>query len=241
MVYPRFSKTVARDGDDEQEFRLDVVVAASGFGGKEMKTLDEVSNTCCRAEIINQTLFRLKYMESKLQEDGGDSNSEGAEIEETEGEPSSDSESDDNGSTRFRQVRSADQDQGRRGMPEAPQSDGNGELINQLPKPAYELPISMAGINLNQAQDEIGIEHADNTHSKAASDSEDEVQNDQPQGDLKKSSSVVRSLVAASLEKERRQNAKHHNKRGTTKVGKAKGHKGKMNLRVKADSLGAWD
>lgn len=42
-VYPRFSKSVALDGEeDEQGFRLDVVVAASGFGGKEMKILDEV-------------------------------------------------------------------------------------------------------------------------------------------------------------------------------------------------------
>jgi hypothetical protein len=41
-LYPRFSKTVTNNEDDEQGFRLDVVVAASGFGGKEMKTLDEV-------------------------------------------------------------------------------------------------------------------------------------------------------------------------------------------------------
>jgi hypothetical protein len=53
--------------------------------------------------------------------------------------------------------------------------------------------------------------------------------------------SVVRDLVASTLEKDRRRNAKHHSKRGATKVGRAKGHKGKMNTRVKADSSGMWD
>lgn len=42
-VYPRFSKAVAAEGEDEGPgFRLDVVVAASGFGGKETKILEEV-------------------------------------------------------------------------------------------------------------------------------------------------------------------------------------------------------
>ncbi|EUC65318.1 Serine/Threonine-kinase RIO2 [Rhizoctonia solani AG-3 Rhs1AP] len=48
-LYPRFSKAVTGSEDDEG-FRLDVAVAASGFGGKEMKALDE-------------------YMESRLGED----------------------------------------------------------------------------------------------------------------------------------------------------------------------------
>jgi RIO kinase 2 len=42
-VYPRFSKAVAEE-ENQEGFRLDVVVAASGFSGKEMKTLDEVGS-----------------------------------------------------------------------------------------------------------------------------------------------------------------------------------------------------
>jgi RIO kinase 2 len=48
-VYPRFSKSVAPE--DEEEFRLDVIVAASGFGGKEMKILEEVRSVNCNDSI----------------------------------------------------------------------------------------------------------------------------------------------------------------------------------------------
>ena len=42
VLYPRF-KTVVKEGEEKGEsFRLDVVVSASGFGKKEMKTLEEV-------------------------------------------------------------------------------------------------------------------------------------------------------------------------------------------------------
>lgn len=43
-LYPKFRKTLAEEHSSEGEnFRLDVVVAASGFGHKDMKTLDEVT------------------------------------------------------------------------------------------------------------------------------------------------------------------------------------------------------
>ncbi|KXN89961.1 Serine/threonine-protein kinase rio2 [Leucoagaricus sp. SymC.cos] len=40
VLYPRFSRTV-REGPSGEEFRLDVMVAASGFGKKEMSTLEK--------------------------------------------------------------------------------------------------------------------------------------------------------------------------------------------------------
>lgn len=42
VLYPKFSRTL-KEGPSGEEFRLDVVVAASGFGNKEMKTLEKVS------------------------------------------------------------------------------------------------------------------------------------------------------------------------------------------------------
>jgi RIO kinase 2 len=42
-LYPRFKSTLSEgDAADGKEFRLDVVVAASGFGRKEMQVLEEV-------------------------------------------------------------------------------------------------------------------------------------------------------------------------------------------------------
>ena len=46
VLYPRF-RTVLKEGEEKEkeggdDFRLDVVVEASGFGRKEMRTLEEV-------------------------------------------------------------------------------------------------------------------------------------------------------------------------------------------------------
>ncbi|KAJ7783863.1 RIO1-domain-containing protein [Mycena maculata] len=42
-LYPRFKSTISEDGAATGDFRLDVVVAASGFKQKDMKILEEVS------------------------------------------------------------------------------------------------------------------------------------------------------------------------------------------------------
>lgn len=48
-VWPRFVSTVkaveGRNGDEMEGFRLDVVVAASGFSSKELRVLEEVKST----------------------------------------------------------------------------------------------------------------------------------------------------------------------------------------------------
>jgi RIO-like serine/threonine protein kinase len=44
-IYPRFKSTVAGDPKDD-DFRLDVIVEASGFGRREMKVLEQVCSFC---------------------------------------------------------------------------------------------------------------------------------------------------------------------------------------------------
>ncbi|KAF8609451.1 RIO1-domain-containing protein [Ceratobasidium sp. AG-I] len=216
-VYPRFSKAVATESEDEGHgFRLDVVVAASGFGGKETKVLEE-------------------YLESRLQEDGSGSGDSGDSDEETEDQEDSGDES-----PNFRQVRPAAQDhttrQERRDILEHPLSE-NEEGDRPL-SPVSALPMGSVSI-----EDKSGNEpEAENGKVAFVDDSEEGgAPDDEEQEDHQKPTSTVRSLVASTLERERRQNAKHHSKRGTTKVGRAKGHKGKMNNRVKVDSSGMWD
>jgi RIO kinase 2 len=45
-LYPRFTSTIVAGGDKPQgsDFRLDVVVAASGFKNNDMRTLEQVSS-----------------------------------------------------------------------------------------------------------------------------------------------------------------------------------------------------
>lgn len=112
---------------------------------------------------------------------------------------------------------------------ERPISENEGDRPSS---PASALPMGSIRVK-DRGEDEVEVETETNKVHFAEDDDE--------QDDRQKPASTVRSLVASTLEKERRQNAKHHSKRGTTKVGRAKGHKGKMNNRVKADSSGVWD
>ena len=53
VLYPRFSSTM-KDGEEKGEgFKLDVVVAASGFTKKDMSTLEEVSFLTLRKEVFH--------------------------------------------------------------------------------------------------------------------------------------------------------------------------------------------
>ena len=44
VLYPHFKSTLKEGEGKDEGFQLDVVVAASGFSKKEMKTLEEVMN-----------------------------------------------------------------------------------------------------------------------------------------------------------------------------------------------------
>jgi RIO kinase 2 len=46
-LYPRFKSTISEDGVATGDFRLDVMVAASGFKQKDMKMLEEVRGFAC--------------------------------------------------------------------------------------------------------------------------------------------------------------------------------------------------
>jgi RIO kinase 2 len=41
-LYPRFRKVMTEDYPEGEDFKLDIVVAASGFGRKDMKVLEQV-------------------------------------------------------------------------------------------------------------------------------------------------------------------------------------------------------
>ncbi|KAH9029215.1 RIO1-domain-containing protein [Lactarius hengduanensis] len=71
-IYPRFKGTIGEGGQDD--FRLDVVVEASGFGRREMKVLEQY------AESVKES-----QSESELDGDGDEEEEEGDEVEDTSG------------------------------------------------------------------------------------------------------------------------------------------------------------
>lgn len=58
-MYPKFQRTLANEEGGE-DFRLDVVVAASGFSRKDMKVLEEVS-AIQKLLFVNTLTFLLVY------------------------------------------------------------------------------------------------------------------------------------------------------------------------------------
>ncbi|PAV22169.1 RIO1-domain-containing [Pyrrhoderma noxium] len=50
VLYPHFKSTLKENGEDTENFRLDVVVSASGFDKKDMKTLEEYMESVSRGE-----------------------------------------------------------------------------------------------------------------------------------------------------------------------------------------------
>lgn len=182
----------------------------------------------------------MQYISSKLEEEGGSGSDESE--EETEEENSGDE------SPEYRQVRPAAQDytirQERRNILEQVPSDD--EEVEHPPS-VSDLPMSSlriqenAGTTSDQTGDKAGARADQELPSDGDVQDDAGVSDSEGHEDHVQSKSAVRDLVASTLEKERRRNAKHHSKRGTTKVGRAKGHKGKMNTRVKADSSGVWD
>ncbi|QRW05214.1 atypical/RIO/RIO1 protein kinase [Ceratobasidium sp. AG-Ba] len=144
-----------------------------------------------------------EYIASKLQEGGSGSDEP---EDEDEGEDSGD------GYPEFRQMRPAAQDFS---------TKSKGALVRSrlgaLDK--FIAHTRNKGEEPGQARDdddeELPSDH-DARHDASDSDGED-------REDPAPSKSTVRDLVASTLEKERRRNAKHHSKRGTTKLGEPRG------------------
>lgn len=89
-LFPKFRKIIAEGTSEGENFRLDVVVEASGFGRKDMRMLDEVSiiyiRFGCRAHDI-QYMETVKNDQGNLSEDDyddQDSDEDSSESEEEE-------------------------------------------------------------------------------------------------------------------------------------------------------------
>lgn len=59
-LYPKFQRTLANEEGGE-DFRLDIVVAASGFSRKDMKVLEEVSVMSCYSITYSYLHLTLVY------------------------------------------------------------------------------------------------------------------------------------------------------------------------------------
>ncbi|KAF5374772.1 hypothetical protein D9758_000215 [Tetrapyrgos nigripes] len=81
-LYPKFKRTLANDDTDDEGFRLDVVVEASGFGRKDMKALEEMESTREMEQAEHDDDDDASDdVEEEKEEEGGSEESEESELE----------------------------------------------------------------------------------------------------------------------------------------------------------------
>ncbi|KAJ7487674.1 RIO1 family-domain-containing protein [Mycena galericulata] len=150
-LYPRFKSTISDDGAATGDFRLDVVVAASGFKQKDMKILEEVSGFYCANE---------EEPETSIHEEGSEeeSSDESEDEEEEEGADSgaADAESSHNSRRDHRKMQDEPSDPSQRSLSRSPPRSRSGSPIH--------LEQSTAALALNDIKE---IVSADLTKSRS--------------------------------------------------------------------------
>ncbi|PSR75943.1 hypothetical protein PHLCEN_2v8857 [Hermanssonia centrifuga] len=227
-LYPRFKSTM-KDGAAEEGdgFRLDVVVAASGFKKGDQKVLEE-------------------YMETVTKEtdnvDGeGDSEEEEESGEESEGEAESEKEEEDMTVESHTQ---ADKGKGRSDVEDAHQTSSDHLAPVTNPSPTRSTPDAES----DREEDSTGLSPI--SLSRPLSRSPPASRSQSPSSIIGRTAALTLSherditeRIVTEVSKQRaREQRKYHSKKGAQRMGgRQKGSKAKMDTRVKPDRSGTWE
>ncbi|KAH9950467.1 RIO1-domain-containing protein [Amylocystis lapponica] len=231
-LYPRFSNTRAQghsgDGDD---FRLDIVVSASGFKQRDQEVLEEYMNTATQGSDE-------EYEEDDDSEDGEEDDGEGDNNSQIEATELGKQEQQDRhrASTRSRSRTpprtAADGDSQNMVRYNRENSDDDDDVDNvSSGSRALRSPPASRRSSRSPTQSNFLV---DRTAAISLSD---------PSRDVASHSREITERVISEVTKERaRQQRKHHSKKGAQRVGgRHKGSKAKMDSRIKVDSGGFWE
>ncbi|KIY72801.1 RIO1-domain-containing protein [Cylindrobasidium torrendii FP15055 ss-10] len=226
-LYPRFSKVLTEESE-KPSFKLDVVVAASGFGNKDMQVLED---------------YMLQVQANEAPEQHSDEEEEEEEEEAEEEEEEDEEEEEEEGGAE------AGGDEGARQGNTSPH-DGSlsvsDPLVSTSAGPAVERQPTPLNGSERSTSPTVG------NHVSFGSDMSDsrDVSRSPPQSRSVSPSTLVKatkglsihgdemkSIVASDMEKTRaRQQKKYHSKRSVRKAGRMQGSKAKQDTRVKLDS-----
>ncbi|KAK0208310.1 RIO1 family-domain-containing protein [Desarmillaria ectypa] len=217
-LYPRF-KMIATEDSSESNFRLDVVVAASGFGNRDMKVLEE-------------------YM-AAVNEDEARDEEEEEEEEDDEDEDEKAGHGEDEGRNQKDEREAKD--------PKAEEDVTN--ITTDVDRPQYrdvamdEEPhqAKSRGRTEDYPSDVSNI-----SETRELSRSPPRSRSVSPDSLAKMTEALslnsVRNIVSSNLSKSRaQQQRKYHSKRAARKAGRPQGSKAKQDTRVKMDRSGVWD
>ncbi|KAK0506133.1 RIO1 family-domain-containing protein [Armillaria luteobubalina] len=229
-LYPRF-KTIATEDSSESTFRLDVVVAASGFGNKDMKVLEE-------------------YMAAVNEEEGQDE-----EEEEEEEDDEDEDEGDNEGEEGLGEEKAGyreDEGQDQKDEIEA-KEDVTRTSLKNMPTDVDEHQDRDVAMDDEPHQaksrgrtEDYPSDVSDISETRALSRSPPRSRSVSPDSLAKMTEALslnnVRNIVSSNLSKSRaQQQRKYHSKRGSRKAGRPQGSKAKQDTRVKMDGSGVWD
>ncbi|KAF7799042.1 hypothetical protein EIP86_010272 [Pleurotus ostreatoroseus] len=254
-LYPRFKSTL-KDGSDREgdEFKLDVVVAASGFKHSEQKALEEYMNAV------------QEHEENEDPESGDDDDDDEEEEEEEESEGETSGKEGHHDSAYVAAMQETDETSA------GPSSAGTSLPANPpAPPHRYEYRDVRMGSDSDEEADAAPDTHADSdpvlspiSRSRPLSRSPPASRHTSPSPSRSRPSSPslaertaalalqppqprgapdVRDRVADEVSKQRaRQQKKYHSKRGGQRMGgRQKGSKAKQDTRIKPDRSGVWD
>ncbi|TRM66153.1 RIO1 family-domain-containing protein [Schizophyllum amplum] len=214
-LYPRFKTTLAKDGEGPG-FQLDVEVAASGFGRREMKVLEE-------------------YMNEVKDEEGPEDDEEmGSDEEET-------SESDDDEDEKEKEDEDCKEDG--KVTPNATSAEPRPQQASSSKIPADE---EQSDHGRNGRPSELLPQSPQSPVPRNLSRSPPRSRSLSPDAIDKMTARMeqmdVKDIAAAELKRQReRQHRKHHTKQSTRRAGRPKGSKAKQDSRVKMDHGGGWE
>ncbi|KAF8523090.1 RIO1 family-domain-containing protein [Hysterangium stoloniferum] len=209
-LYPIFKSTISEGKGDD--FRLDVIVAASGFAKKEMKILED-------------------YMDAVKADEGEDSDLPSSGEEDKEEEEEEDEEEEDEDEDEDEQDEEEDDDEG---VSEAAIGQSKPDPRNL--KDHFAAPFEDTGSAL-----EDDASSAPSSLPEFDVETKEHGTKSQKSRKANIPSEPVRDKVVTDLTKERaRQKSKYNSKRSTQRVGRPKGSKAKQDTRVKPDKDGVW-
>ncbi|PBK77255.1 RIO1-domain-containing protein [Armillaria solidipes] len=231
-LYPRF-KTIATEDSSESTFRLDVVVAASGFGNKDMKVLEEYMAAVNEEEAQNE-----EEEEEEEDEDEGDNGGD-EEDEEEEAGHGGDEGRDQKDELEAKDPK-AEEDVTRTGLTNIATD------VDKLQDRDVAMDDEPHQAKSRGQTDDYPSDVSDISETRALSRSPPQSRPVSPDSLAKMTEALslnnVRNIVSSNLSKSRaQQQRKYHSKRGARKAGRPQGSKAKQDTRVKMDGSGVWD
>ncbi|KAL5535610.1 RIO2 [Sanghuangporus sanghuang] len=254
VLYPRFKSTMREGEENEENFRLDVVVAASGFSKKEMRTLEEYMESA-RDEKEPEDESKAnedEEMEEEEEEDSersslGDKDDQMEEAEDSKESFRSELKLDDRldvdgdhrpGTSICRDEEDDDDDNASPRSHPGSDSETDPEPMRRslAPSPTDSLAARAASLSLSPGE-------ADSTYEASTDDNNDGANAEGTQfaaipensvGSLhSRTDNSIKERVASDIVRHHARQGKYHSKRNSRKIGRPRGSKAKQDTRIK--------